>query len=327
MVAMAVFNEVEAGNLLMMENPTHQISDIYDAKVGEVMVLSEPVDMIYTELLSNLKMGVVTPKPNGQHIVKMVDTLNASQLAKLLVLGKFCDQDRFVIAIPKEINQHTLKVVMYKLMKEHFVFYKISVSMGYVTATRKAPNLKNNRKYALSSLSRLKDGVVMCERVPVSQFDNAGSFMQAVRREAAKIGILVTLKFAGGVVEIRLGYTEEQDDPDFVGNYAQKFNKWLDSIDFGVPTEIPTFLRANAEKSYIKNILHNSDHDVSYRKGAVIKRTACLRKSGNSVFLRVKGKVAHEFVGATSKNNLAQGQIKLVNLLLKPYGMTYEDIK
>ena len=66
---------------------------------------------------------------------------------------------------------------------------------------------------------------------------------------------------------------------------------------------------------------------MSYRKGSVVKRIASIRKAGDSVFLKIKGKVAHEFVGASCKNNLLPDQVKLVNLLLRPYGMTYEDIK
>lgn len=317
------------GTLLMTEEPTHQLCDLYDAKVGDTMVLSEPVDMIYTELLSNLKMGVVTPKPNGQHIVSIVSKLSASDLGKLLVGGNFCDQDRFVIAIPKEVNSNTLKVVLYKLMKEKCVSYKISVSMGYLTAIRKGPTLKSNRRYAALSLRRLTEGSNMngVDVIPASHYENAGAFMQAMRREAAKAGVVVSLKLNGGKIYASLGKKEDEDDSEFIGTYANKFNQWLDSIDFGIPVEIPMFLTMNAEKSYIKILLHNSHHDVAYRKGTVTKRRACLRKAGNSVFLRINGKVAHEFVGATSKNDLTQQQIKIVDLLLRPHGMTYEEIK
>ena len=304
----------------------HTISDIYDANVGDVMVMSEPADMIYTELLANLKMGVVQPKPNGQNVVRIVNTLTASELAKLLVYARFCDNERFVIAIPNEINKQTLKVVLYKLMKEQSVFYKISVSMGYLTAIRKGPTLKNNRRYAVSSLTRLLNSETLCDRVPASMLDNVSSFMQAVRREAERMGILIKMSFTGGTVEIRLVDSRDVYTPKTIGSFTAQFNKWLDSIPFSVPVEIPDFFTDKADKPYIKNILHNSDYDVSYRRGTVTKMKACLRKSGDSVFLRVNGKTIHQFTGVASKNSLTADQIKLVDMLLLPYGIKHKDL-
>ncbi len=315
----------ELEDVLTNGSATHQLYDVYDAKPGDLLVLDEPEDMIYQELLGNLKLGVVTPKPNGQHIVNIVDTINASDFAKLLVGGNFCDQDRMVLEIPKGINKDTLRTVVYNLMKAKGVFYKISIDLGYIVAVKKAPTATSNRKIAIMMLKRLTGGFSVVEKTTVNSFDNLGSFMQAVRREAEKMMLKIQIKRMGGNIEVRLG--EEGYSEDKTAVYSKSFNKWLESIDFGVPVEIPSQLKEAASIGYIRVLLHKSEYDTKLTRGAVIKLRACLRKAGNSVLLRINGKVAHEFVGVTSKNNLTHQQIKIVDLMLRPHGLTYEEIK
>ena len=61
----------------------NELFEVYDAKVGDVLVLDEPEEVIYAELLGNLKMGVVHPNPTGQNILTIVDTISASDFARL----------------------------------------------------------------------------------------------------------------------------------------------------------------------------------------------------------------------------------------------------
>lgn len=301
-----------------------ELFDVYDAKPGDVLVLDEPAVLIYSELLGNLKLGVVNPKPNGQNVVKIVDTINASDFAKLLVGANFCDQDRMALEIPKNINQATLRTVIYNLMKANGVFYKITIDMGYIVAVKKAPTATSNRKMAIMMLKRLTSGFSVSEKTTIDDFANLGSFVQAIRREADKLMVKVKIKRVGGVVDVTLG--EGTYDEDIVV-FSKHFNKWLDSIEFDTWTPIPSSLKEVTNLAYIRVLLNKSCYDMSYRKGSVVKRLACLRKLGDSVFLRIKGKVAHEFVGATSKGNLSENQVKLADLLLRPYGMTYEDLR
>ena len=95
----------------------NELFEIYDAKVGDVLVLDEPAEVIYADLLGNQKIGVVHPNPTGQNILTIVDTISASDFGRLLVGANFCDQDQIVIAIPKNINELTLKTVIYKLIR------------------------------------------------------------------------------------------------------------------------------------------------------------------------------------------------------------------
>ena len=300
------------------------LCDVYDSQPGDVLLLDEPADMIYAELLGNLKLGVITPKPNGQNIVNIVSTINASDFAKLLVGANFCDQDRMVLEIPENINQSTLRTVVYNLMKANCVFYKISVSMGYIIATKKAPTATSNKKVATAMLKRLTSGLTTSEKTNVESFHNLGSFMQAVRREADKMMVKVQIKRIGSVVEVTLGQ-EKYNDED-VGVYSKKFNSWLDSIPFDIPIDIPGLLIDDVSIGYIRVLLHNSKYDTKLSRGTVTKMKACLRKSGDSVFLRANGKTIHQFTGVASKNSLNADQIKLVDMLLLPYGIKHKDL-
>lgn len=295
----------------------NELFEIYDAKVGDVLVLDEPAEVIYADLLGNQKIGVVHPNPTGQNILTIVDTISASDFARLLVGANFCDQDQMVIAIPKNINELTLKTVIYKLMREKAVFYKITVDMGYVIAKKKQPKASNNRKIAVSMLTRLKSGMSAIETRTIDDFSNLGSFTQAVRREASKRMLRVSIQIIGNSVEVSLA---EKSYEKKVTMFSKEFNHWLDGVPFNRWEPVPLSLMEEANVPYIRVLLSKSKYDVSYRKGTIFKKLATLVKLPDRLILRVKGEPVREFIGVTE---LTDEQKKLVDVLLMPYGMNH----
>jgi hypothetical protein len=295
----------------------NELFEVYDAKVGDVLVLDEPAELIYADLLGNQKIGVVHPNPTGQNILTIVDTISASDFARLLVGANFCDQDQMVIAIPKNINELTLKTVIYKLMRENTVFYKITVDMGYVIAKKKQPKASNNRKIAVSMLTRLKSGMSAIETRTIDDFSNLGSFTQAVRREASKRMLRVSIQIIGNSVEVSLA---EKSYEKKVTMFSKEFNSWLDSVRFNCWEPIPLALMEEANVPYVRVLLSKSKYDVSYRKGTIFKKLATLVKLPDRLILRVKGEPVREFIGVTE---LTDEQKKLVDVLLMPYGMNH----
>ena len=295
----------------------NELFEIYDAKVGDVLVLDEPVELIYADLLGNQKIGVVHPNPTGQNILTIVDTISASDFGRLLVGANFCDQDQIVIAIPKNINELTLKTVIYKLMRENTVFYKITVDMGYVIAKKKQPKASNNRKIAVSMLTRLKSGMSAIETRTIDDFSNLGSFTQAVRREASKRMLRVSIQIIGNSVEVSLA---EKSYEKKVTMFSKEFNSWLDSVPFNCWEPVPLALMEEANVPYVRVLLSKSKYDVSYRKGTIFKKLATLVKLPDRLILRVKGEPVREFIGVTE---LTDEQKKLVDVLLMPYGMNH----
>ena len=295
----------------------NELFEIYDAKVGDVLVLDEPAEVIYADLLGNQKIGVVHPNPTGQNILTIVDTISASDFARLLVGANFCDQDQMVIAIPKNINELTLKTVIYKLMRENTVFYKITVDMGYVIAKKKQPKASNNRKIAASMLTRLTTGMSAIETRTIDDFLNLGSFTQAVRREASKRMLRVSIQIIGNSVEVSLA---EKSYEKKVTMFSKEFNRWLDGVPFNRWEPVPLSLMEEANVPYIRVLLSKSKYDVSYRKGTIFKKLATLVKLPDRLILRVKGEPVREFIGVTE---LTDEQKKLVDVLLMPYGMNH----
>lgn len=295
----------------------NELFEIYDAKVGDVLVLDEPAEVIYADLLGNQKIGVVHPNPTGQNILTIVDTISASDFARLLVGANFCDQDQMVIAIPKNINELTLKTVIYKLMRENTVFYKITVDMGYVIAKKKQPKASNNRKIAASMLTRLTTGMSAIETRTIDDFLNLGSFTQAVRREASKRMLRVSIQIIGNSVEVSLA---EKSYEKKVTMFSKEFNRWLDGVPFNRWEPVPLSLMEEANVPYIRVLLSKSKYDVSYSKGTIFKKLATLVKLPDRLILRVKGEPVREFIGVTE---LTDEQKKLVDVLLMPYGMTH----
>lgn len=295
----------------------NELFEIYDAKVGDVLVLDEPAEVIYADLLGNQKIGVVHPNPTGQNILTIVDTISASDFARLLVGANFCDQDQMVIAIPKNINELTLKTVIYKLMRENTVFYKITVDMGYVIAKKKQPKASNNRKIAASMLTRLATGMSAIETRTIDDFLNLGSFTQAVRREASKRMLRVSIQIIGNSVEVSLA---EKSYEKKVTMFSKEFNRWLDGVPFNRWEPVPLSLMEEANVPYVRVLLSKSKYDVSYRKGTIFKKLATLVKLPDRLILRVKGEPVREFIGVTE---LTDEQKKLVDVLLMPYGMNH----
>lgn len=298
----------------------NELFEIYDAKAGDVLVLDEPAEVIYADLLGNQKIGVVHPNPTGQNILTIVDTISASDFARLLVGANFCDQDQMVIAIPKNINELTLKTVIYKLMRENTVFYKITVDMGYVIAKKKQPKASNNRKIAASMLTRLTTGMSAIETRTIDDFLNLGSFTQAVRREASKRMLRVSIQIIGNSVEVSLA---EKSYEKKVTMFSKEFNRWLDGVPFNRWEPVPLSLMEEANVPYIRVLLSKSKYDVSYRKGTIFKKLATLVKLPDRLILRVKGESVREFIGVTE---LTDEQKKLVDVLLMPYGMNHEAL-
>lgn len=298
----------------------NELFEIYDAKVGDVLVLDEPAELIYADLLGNQKIGVVHPNPAGQNILTIVDTISASDFGRLLVGANFCDQDQMVIAIPKNINELTLKTVIYKLMREKAVFYKITVDMGYVIAKKKQPKASNNRKIAVSMLTRLKSGMSAIETRTIDDFSNLGSFTQAVRREASKRMLRVSIQIIGNSVEVSLA---EKNYEKKVTMFSKEFNRWLDGVPFNRWEPVPLSLMEEANVPYVRVLLSKSKYDVSYRKGTIFKKLATLVKLPDRLVLKIKGEPVREFIGVTE---LTDEQKKLVDVLLMPYGMNHAAI-
>ena len=304
----------------------NELFDVYDAKVGDVLVLDEPEEVIYADLLGNMKLGLVHPSPAGQNILTIVDTISASGFARLLVGANFCDQDQMVIAIPKNINESTLKTVIYKLMREKATFYKITIDMGYVIAKKKQPKASNNRKIAVGMLNRLKSEKSKVETRAVDDFMNLGSFAQAVRREASKLMLRVSIQITGNSVDVSLA---EKSYEKKVTVFSKDFRSWLDSVPFNRWEPIPEVLMKENDGTkktnipYIKVLLSKSKYDVSYRKGTIFKKLATLVKLPDRLILRVKGEPVREFIGVTE---LTDEQKKLVDVLLMPYGMNHEAL-
>lgn len=304
----------------------NELFEVYDAKVGDVLVLDEPEEVIYADLLGNMKLGLVHPSPAGQNILTIVDTISASGFARLLVGANFCDQDQMVIAIPKNINESTLKTVIYKLMREKATFYKITIDMGYVIAKKKQPKASNNRKIAVGMLNRLKSEKSKVETRAVDDFSNLGSFAQAVRREASKLMLRVSIQITGNTVEVSLA---EKSYEKKVTVFSKDFRSWLDSVPFNRWEPIPEVLMKENDDSkqtniaYIKVLLSKSKYDVSYRKGTIFKKLATLVKLPDRLVLKIKGEPVREFIGVTE---LTDEQKKLVDVLLMPYGMNHEAL-
>lgn len=298
----------------------NELFEIYDAKVGDVLVLDEPAELIYADLLGNQKIGVIHPNPAGQNILTIVDTISASDFGRLLVGANFCDQDQMVVAIPKNINELTLKTVIYKLMREKAVFYKITVDMGYVIAKKKQPKASNNRKIAASMLTRLTTGMSAIETRTIDDFLNLGSFTQAVRREASKRMLRVSIQIIGNSVEVSLA---EKSYEKKVTMFSKEFNRWLDGVPFNRWEPVPLSLMEEANVPYVRVLLSKSKYDVSYRKGTIFKKLATLVKLPDRLILRVKGEPVREFIGV---NELTDEQKKLVDVLLMPYGMNHETL-
>ena len=298
----------------------NELFEVYDAKVGDVLVLDEPEEVIYADLLGNMKLGLVHPSPAGQNILTIVDTISASGFARLLVGANFCDQDQMVIAIPKNINESTLKTVIYKLMREKATFYQITIDMGYVIAKKKQPKASNNRKIAVGMLNRLKSEKSKVETRAVDDFMNLGSFAQAVRREASKMMLRVSIQITGNSVEVSLA---EKEYVKKVTMFSKEFNSWLDSVRFNRWEPIPDVLMEEGKVPYIKVLLSKSKYDVSYRKGTIFKKLATLVKLPDRLVLRVKGEPVREFIGVTE---LTDEQKKMVDVLLMPYGMSHEAL-
>lgn len=298
----------------------NSLSDIYDAQLGDTLVFDNSVDSfeIYRELLTNEKKGVLNSTPDNTQVLTFVDELSMTDFAKILCGSNFNNEDTLSIKIPDGMKPESLKSVVYKHMREAELKYKLTTGLGVITA--------NRRQTAFVSMQRLFNNLKVGDdprKLPLTKVRSISSTISRIYRTAVELGVVV--KVSSDSTNILITKVSDSRDNDS-GNFFAELKNWIAGLDYDKQTKIPShLLEGDVSVAYIKTVISKSGFDCKYSKGWVTKVSVALRRKAGKIDLCAGGRVLKTFDTArvchlTSKDRA------LINLLIKPYGKTFEEL-
>lgn len=305
------------------------VTDIYEAKPGDILHIpqhSTTEEEILGELLINSLLGTVehvgaiiglTNDP--VFVVKVLPQITTAEFARMLIISRFAGEDRLNVAIPSNIKPDSLRQAMYVLMREYCVQYTIRIAEGVLKATLKPGKTTGEGMHVRALIAKLKSSVVI-NGITRPRNMKMLAFTKSLRREAQKQGVKIRMNCTGGLIDIRLddGSRLNVDQKTVWGN-QRSFEGWLDTIPYDTPRDIPNTFTDIMKRQSIMNCIHRSTHDVSLIKktNVVIKYSARIKKYNGVYSLMVKGKCLKKMTTIDPA---------VINLLLVPHGLTYEDV-
>jgi len=306
-----------------------EMIDIYDSKPGDILHIpchTATQEEILGELLLNNLLGTVEEvgaiiglTDDPVFVVKVLPQITTSQFARMLVVSRFAGEDKLNVAIPSNINPDSLRQVMYVLMREYCVAYTLRVAQGVLKARIKPGKVTGEGMHVRSLISKLS---IHGEIKNITRPPNIKmlAFTQSLRREAIKQGLKVRMNCRHGLIDIRLDDTKcDYENPNTVWGKQKMFDRWADYISYDVPLDIPKDITDAMGRQSIMTCIHKSSHDISLIKktNTIIKYSARIKKYNGMYSLMVKGKCLKKMTTIDPA---------VINLLLVPYGLTYEDV-
>lgn len=298
----------------------NSLSDIYDAQLGDTLVFDNSVDSfeIYRELLTNEKKGVLNSTPDNTQVLTFVDELSMTDFAKILCGSNFNNEDTLSIKIPDGMKPESLKSVVYKHMREAELKYKLTTGLGVITA--------NRRQTAFVSMQRLFNNLKVGDdprKLPLTKVRSISSTISRIYRTAVELGVVV--KVSSDSTNILITKVSDSRDNDS-GNYFAELKNWIAGLDYDKQTKIPShLLEGDVSVAYIKTVISKSGFNCKYSKGWVTKVSVALRRKAGKIDLCAGGRVLRTF-NTVRVCHLTSKDRALINLLIKPYGKTFEDL-
>lgn len=297
------------------------LSDIYDANPGDELSFpsGSALSDIYAEMLANDKLGRISTHPFGHHVLNIYENINATDFAKLIVGSKFNSDYKFIAKIPSNVTIPTLRSLIYSMMKYSGLKYKLDFTQTHLIATKKVMPTLTGKEL----INELFIGLTVEDpkQVRIERLTSPSSAMTLLYREAVLRGIKINIK----ITDEYLTVTKKDGEREYGESYFSRFKTWLTDLTYDTATQIPDELMTNTTTAYIKTVISKSGFDCKYNKGLVTKVSVALRRKAGKIDLCAGGRVLKTFDTArvchlTSKDRA------LVNLLIKPYGKTFEEL-
>ena len=297
------------------------LSDLYGAEPDEILLFSQDTILrdLYGEALSNNIYIDVSEHPLGHYVVRVEEKTTPTALADMIVKSEFVSEDVFTLEVPDYINLETLRVMIYKRMKPTRLNYSVGLKGNLFFAKKR--ELIN--KIGSIDLDKLFVSLTLgsSKKLDIKNISNLESTLTRVYSKAKETGVTIKIN----VTEENIIITKVSNSRNKSDSYFSRFYEWLKSIELDVKCKIPDDLLTNTTTAYIKTVISKSGFDCKYSKGWVTKVSVALRRKAGKIDLCAGGRVLRTF-DTVRVCHLTRRERALINLLIKPYGKSFEDL-
>ena len=284
-------------------------NDIYFIKPGQKIVLSQydtTLTDIYREAVNMDSVLDIQNNVHGDYVVSLQSNIRVTDFAKTMVLSGL---DSATMTIPTGMNLGSLKSCMYQLMTVSGNHYKMVIDNEKITIAKKEIN----------DISGKIESLPVGEKIFIKS-DNPLSTRITAYRHAKKIGVTVKIKMSSCGIEVVATEKKNEDEKD----YYNKFEQWVIALPYNRPHQIPPHL-SRKDDAYIRTCMSKTGLDLEMKNGVIWRKKCCLKKRKGVIQLKYCDQVIYRFESPGSY--IKAEHVSRINLLIKPYGLTYEDLK
>lgn len=309
--------------LISQETPMlTKISDIYDAKIGDKIILDKDVTVvaeIYAEAVANGKwVSVLDHLINDTYIAEVLDPAHVTNkdITNNITLSEYYgveDEGQLALLIPEHINLLSLKSRFYTQCKG----YNSMMFERHIIITKKVNSVNTSLL-----LEDFKKGDT--KKIVKRDCKNVKSTMSSLYRLASDNNIIIRIK--NGRTSIDITHMGIIDDSVSQASFSSQLHDWLNELPYDMTVSIPDRFTDVKSLAYINTVLNKSKFNCKCRSGKITKLSGSLKKSKGTIFVMVREKIVR-VIDKPSLTNLDARDRKLINLALKPHNKTYEDVR
>lgn len=285
---------------------------IFDMQPGDIIHISRdgvsPHD-IFTEANTCGKwLTISNTLTSNEYKVEYPVTLKAAHIKDQFIQSGFKPT-----LVPEVINQPYLL----RITRQDSRVGGVRISAGVMS-----PLPPDSDQRVMRILTSLKNSETKVKSIPTKDISNLRSFRSMVYILANKLGIKVKTNLT--LDSLTLTLLGGKPVGTVTANFSASVTQWLKHIRYDEWTDIPVEFMGKGE-AYLKTVISKSGLDCKYKKGQVIKLKVAIRRKDKCLDLRVDGQVIKTF-STMRVCHLRRHDRALINLLIKPYGKTFEDL-
>ena len=298
------------------------LADIYNAAIGDKIIINRNITVvtdIYAEAIINSKwVSVDEHVIDHTYVIELLDSdsIKNKDIVDHIVLSNFhgIDEDgKLTLKLPDHINKASLRSATYGRCKNHTIkFFE-----NYVIVTKKVDSFNKNILNEQFDIGDVKT-------VNKSNCKNVTSTISHLYKLAKEMGIVISIKNNPRTLVIT--HRGIVDTTTHTESFTTTLNNWLKELPYDMTVDIPTRFTDIKTSAYINTVLNKSKYTCKVYAGRVTKLSAAIKKKNGVIQVIVNERVIKQ-INKPSLTNLNSRDRKLIDLALKPYGKTYQEIR
>ena len=300
----------------------NSLADMYSANVGDKLVMSKSNTVftdIYAEAIANNKwVSVLDHLINPTYVVEVLDVtcIKNKDIVDTVLFSDYSglkDDGRLTLRIPEHISQTSLRSSMSRRCNG----YTIKFFEDYLILTERINSFNKSILTEGFSTGDIKT-------INKTECKNVTSTISHLYKLASQMGIVVGIKNGSRLLTIT--HRGLVDTTVYTESFTTQVNRWLNGLPYNLTIDIPTRFTDLKSSAYINTVLNKSKFTTKVYAGKVTKLKGAIKKSNGKLQIIVNEKVIKE-LNRNSLTSITKNDRMVIGLILKPYKLTYEEIR